>query len=77
MSKISTLVQSVEVTEVHSILVTDVVADEDDDGNPISVREIRVLYKENENAAEVVVFTLRVTASTADNIKLVAPEQTY
>lgn len=61
---ISTIATTVKVTEVADVLVTEV----EQDGGEF-LRDIRILA-----ADEAVVFTLRLSADTADKIKFTTPE---
>ena len=64
---ISTIATTVKVTEVADVLVTEV----EQDGGEF-LRDIRIL-----DADDAVVFTLRLSADTADKIKFTTPELDY
>lgn len=74
---ISTTQQSVTVTKIGSVVITDTVEDEDDEGNTIYVREVRVYNEAAGSATMTLQFTLRLTGDTANAIELQAPMQTF
>jgi hypothetical protein len=61
---INTIATTVKVTEVADVLVTEV----EQDGGEF-LRDIRIL-----DADDAVVFTLRLSADTADKVKFTTPE---
>jgi hypothetical protein len=66
---ITTLSQTIEVTDVQDVVVTDA---ETDTETGDFVREIRIL-----GADQVPIFTLRIAADDREKINVTAPEQQF
>lgn len=66
--------QSVEVTDIGSVQITDIVESEDEDQNTIYVREIRVYTSD---VSPKLVFTLKLVGATENIVELQAPAQTF
>lgn len=71
---ISTIQQSVEVSDVDLVVITEATEDTE---NSVWVREIRAYDVAASNGAQTLLFTLRLTATTEDGIALTAPAQTF
>lgn len=70
---ISTLQQSMEVTGVGTTTLSEVVRDE---LNDVYVRELKV-FGDVVSGVRPLMFTLKLTAPTAESLQFVAPIQTF
>lgn len=69
---VNTIVQKTEVVGTDSVTITDIVADGEN-----FTREIRVFGPAVGGGAKPQVFTLRLTGSTEQSVKLLAPVQSF